>query len=332
MNGTNLTTEEGNVGLRVVEGVTFVIITLLILIGNCLCLLVLRLARSMNSVTRVLLISLTAADLLMGTVVGAPILGTVIANEWPYGYVFCAISASGNQICATTSLFSLLLINAERYVCISRPLRYSEIVTVNRARGAVVCVWIFALFLGLSNCFLPGRVANYHEYLHSCFFDPSSGNPDVMGTLCVILFVFAPFPVLILMYIRIFVIARRHAKDMEARAIAMYEQAQRLSLQENGRISLDQGRRRFFPEYKAAKTFGIITFTYAVAWMPFFCIVIYENLTLTKAPRGLTVTAACMALSNSWLNVLVYYVRNALFRDAAKDILSKCFHDRLHRL
>ena len=156
MNYTNSSTGEVDldIGKRVVEGIAFTIITLLILTGNCLCLLVLRTAKDMNEVTRILLISLTAADLLMGTLVSAPILGTVITNGWPYGYVFCAISASGNQICATTSLFSLLLINFERYICISRPLRYPLFVTVHRARIAVLCVWGLGLFLGLSNCFL----------------------------------------------------------------------------------------------------------------------------------------------------------------------------------
>ena len=96
---------------------------------------------------------LSTTDLTMG-VIGQPLfISGVIAKLQGYASsTYClwkelgvlAIALSGNA-----SLFHIILVNAEKYIAIRRPLQYETMVTEARLIGLSALLWITVLFIQL---------------------------------------------------------------------------------------------------------------------------------------------------------------------------------------
>ena len=82
---------------------------------------------------------------------GVYILIVQVLRFWPFGSVWCRIWLAVDVWLCTASIFNLCAISIDRYIAISRPVKYPTIMSPRRARLLIICVWILSFII----CFPP---------------------------------------------------------------------------------------------------------------------------------------------------------------------------------
>uniref|UniRef100_A0A914Y735 G-protein coupled receptors family 1 profile domain-containing protein n=1 Tax=Panagrolaimus superbus TaxID=310955 RepID=A0A914Y735_9BILA len=127
------------------------IVSLLILatlIGNAMVCLAIFMVRKLKSQpANLLLISLAMADLGVGFCVMPIALINVVEDKWILGDAICRFWTSADLTLCTASILNLCMISVDRYLVVTRPLRYSAIRTRRRILFYIAIVWIGALLV-----------------------------------------------------------------------------------------------------------------------------------------------------------------------------------------
>ncbi|XP_038069161.1 beta-4C adrenergic receptor-like [Patiria miniata] len=275
------------------------ITTILLLTLNPLCLVVLRHVRSIQETTKIFLRSMTVADLGVGLFRALPMTVLVISETEHIGDALCKVLSFVDSILLFSPQMSLLLLTVDRYISVVHALRYPSLVTVKRACISVCCMWGVVVLMITVYGFTSHRKPAYIKYIPACMFQPNSSEPYVqivystiaVGTLLVILAAYA----------RLFMISRHLAR----------------AIQVENQIA-QPGNPAVRPDNKALKTVLIIVLTASAANLLPVCAIL-----LLKGPHpiALLFTYVLPVLTNSWLNVVIYYLRNQDFRRMTHDLL-----------
>ncbi|XP_022086756.1 prolactin-releasing peptide receptor-like [Acanthaster planci] len=274
---------------------------LLNLLLNPLMFITLRRAAGTRCSTKIILGSLTLSDLL-AALCQALTLPELYIGAWMLGGFLCVTV----KLLLITSYFmgimSLLLLTIDRFIAVAFPLRYPQLMTTRKAKTAVCITWATSsiLVILLYGVYNHSVVSPQHPKI--CQQTLNDWRMYISGVLVTLTLI-----VIIVLYTRISFIAHRHARD-----IAIVNRVR-------------QAKRQQF-NARATVTILIITSTLAVTWIPSIAFFVssesefwdYETAALTDV----------LALSNGWLNVVIYYLRNPFLRQALCDLLSakpNCF-------
>jgi len=74
-----------------------------------------------------------------------------VLRYWPFGALWCRIWLAVDVWLCTASIFNLCAISLDRYIAISRPVKYPTVMSPRRARLLIVCVWMLSFVI----CFPP---------------------------------------------------------------------------------------------------------------------------------------------------------------------------------
>ena len=83
----------------------------------------------------------------------------IFQGKWLFGRTFCLIWLAIDVLYCTASIYGLMFISIERYIGVTRPLRYPIIITHSRTILTILIAWLVASivsivpFLGLRNAF-----------------------------------------------------------------------------------------------------------------------------------------------------------------------------------
>ncbi|XP_022088737.1 somatostatin receptor type 4-like [Acanthaster planci] len=290
----------------VIQTTVLTITTLLVIVGNILCFMVLLKSNDTGEVTRLCMLFLTATDTGVGFLICIPVTGATAVDRWPYGDAFCLALAGSTILLSMDSIF-VVLVNVERFVAIVWPLRSVTYVTIPRVRVALVGVWALGASFAGVYCFIPGRSAVYHPHFHTCFMDPDDPDQsDSVGIMAAWIFGILPFVITLLLYGRLYQIARRHARQ-----ISVMEGPQNHHVIKRS-------------DLKTATTFFIMTAVLAVSWLPFAVVICYEGVTRRTAHPAAIFISEILLLSNSYWNIVIYYIRNEKFRRAGRRFVRDC--------
>ncbi|XP_072037601.1 trace amine-associated receptor 9-like [Amphiura filiformis] len=272
---------------------------------NITCLIVLRRMREMNPVTRVFMTSMTVADL--GTVVfiASPVIPSTILDRWPFGDAFCTLCSMFNVNFFFASFMCLLNVNLERFLAVSYPFAYPLLVTVNRARMTAVALWFCSIAFSVFCSYMPGREIYFSKTMHTCLTGPlNHDETDIFGTAAFLLFVIIPFVTTLCLFLRLYLVARYHARQIAA--------------QQTGH---NTESRKAKAERKTFMTFFIMTMVLSIGYTPLVASTVYENITRISFPAYLVYLAEIMGFANCFMNAIIYYFRNSKFRREARKVL-----------
>ncbi|XP_006815469.1 histamine H2 receptor-like [Saccoglossus kowalevskii] len=292
-------------------GVILVAITIATILGNVLVCLAAVVNRKLRTVTNFFVVSLAVSDMLVGLLVLPFSAIYEIQRSWPFGVVLCNIWISMDVLLCTVSILNLFAISLDRYIAITRPMRYPSIMTTTKASVALVVIWSVSFLVS----FLPihmgwntldGNIENINDPTN-CNFDVSNGTYvliDGLGTF------FLPLIIMLCTYFRIFRIAR--------------EQAKRIS----NLPKIDgSNTSRAVDEHKATKTLAVVMGAFTVCWMPYFTLFVMRPFIFSPGEDvnyDLYSVFLWMGYANSTLNPIVYTVLNQEFRNAFRDLLCHC--------
>ncbi|XP_072051620.1 histamine H2 receptor-like [Amphiura filiformis] len=289
-------------GLIIFKGIFMTAITLTNIFANSLCLVVLRRVRELNPVTKALMFNMTLSDLCIGIVICGPAIGTIVLDSWPYGEFMCTILSACSNVLFDTSILSLLILNLERYLAVTRSFEHPHLMTLPRAYAAIVLLWIFTIGIITLSTVLPARIAYYSPALHICTTGPKDiTKVDILGSVLMCLFIIVPLTITLTLFFRLYLLARFHANRITAlsRAVGTENKTHR----------------------KSFITFFIMTICLTVCYTPLVLSFGYENFTRKELPLVFVYITELLFFSNSVLNVMIYYARNATFRQTAKRVL-----------
>ncbi|XP_047661276.1 alpha-1A adrenergic receptor isoform X2 [Tachysurus fulvidraco] len=253
------------------------------IVGNILVILSVVCNRHLRIPTNYFIINLAIADLLLGTTV-LPVSATLeILNYWVFGRIFCDIWAAVDVLCCTASIMSLCVISIDRYIGVRYPLQYPSIVTEKRALLAMLGVWVLALIISIGPLLGWKEPPSEDETVCPITEEPFYALFSSLGSF------YIPLAVILAMYCRVYIVAKRTTKNLEAGVMKERNDSSELTLRVHYRgshihddcSSTGKGQMRssltvkllkFSREKKAAKTLGVVVGMFILCWLPFFLV------------------------------------------------------------
>ncbi|XP_034417882.1 trace amine-associated receptor 13c-like [Cyclopterus lumpus] len=256
--------------------------------------------RQLHSPTNLLILSLAVSDLLVGLLL-MPVEIIYIEDCWFLGDVLCTLYYLVDYIITTASVANMVLISVDRYIAICDPLHYPTKVTKRRAQHCVCLCWIWSVIF---------RIILLHDHLekpgrsNSCFgecvvvINYTAGVVDLVFTFII------PIFVIIVLYMRVFMVAVSQARAMRSHVAASTQRAVTVKKK----------------EMKAARTLGFVILVFLCCFCPYY----YP--TLAGEDTSIDASSASfeiwLAHFNSCLNPVIYAFFYSWFRKSIKLILT----------
>ncbi|XP_029348776.1 trace amine-associated receptor 13c-like [Echeneis naucrates] len=249
--------------------------------------------KQLQTPTNLLLLSLAVSDFFVGLLMGFQIL--LSDGCWILSDCTCTLYGVLDYTITSASVGTMVLISVDRYVAICDPLRYSDKVTV---RGVVVCAglcWVCSLLYNsvVMNIVQPDR---YNSCSGECVIVINY----IAGVIDVMLTFIGPVSVIIVLYLRVFVVAVSQARAMRS--------------QRSGTFLAKKS------ELKAAKTLGVVVVVFLMCLCPYYCS------TLTSQSSWFSVTTVhietWLFYLNSSLNPIIYAFCYPWFMKSVKLIVT----------
>lgn len=253
--------------------------------GNILVILAVVCNRHLRTPTNYFIINLAIADLLLGTTV-LPVSATLeILDYWVFGRIFCDIWAAVDVLCCTASIMSLCVISIDRYIGVSHPLQYPGIVTEKRALLAMLGVWALSVVISIGPLLGWKQPPSPDDTICPITEEPFYALFSSLGSF------YIPLVVILAMYCRVYIVAKRTTKNLEAGVMRERMNSSELTLrihkgsqvhEDPGSSGTGKGRAnqarssltvkllKFSREKKAAKTLGVVVGMFTLCWLPFF--------------------------------------------------------------
>ncbi|KAH0952861.1 hypothetical protein HN011_004293 [Eciton burchellii] len=134
---------------NVVTLIVLAIVNVMVVVGNVLVILAVFCTSKLRSVTNMFIVSLAVADLMVGVAV-LPFSATwEVFKVWIYGDIWCSVWLAMDVWMCTASILNLCAISLDRYLAVTRPVSYPQIMSTTRARLLIACVWVSSFVICL---------------------------------------------------------------------------------------------------------------------------------------------------------------------------------------
>ena len=197
-----------------------------------------------------------------------------------------------------------MLISVDRYVAICDPLHYTNRITVRSVKLCVCLCWLCAV----SYCSLllnddltqPGRY-------NSCHGECVIVINHIAGVVDLVVTFIVPISVIVVLYMRVFVVAVSQARAMRSHITAVTLQ-----------LLVNQKTKK--SELKAARTLGVVVVVFLICLCPYYCVA------LTGQDSSFSVSSSTFVMVlyylNSCLNPVIYAYFYPWFRKSVKLIVT----------
>ncbi len=275
-NQTSVTTDDSvPVWFAWMRTTIFTIVAFFTIFINVISIIVLRRMKNIHPVTRLLLLSLNITDLCFAVIVIIPMVSFSIAGNWTGSLLFCILHSTLFGILPIMDLFILVVINGERVIACTRPLRYESIVTITRIKIVlcVICVLFAFLFFWLTPLSPSGLHVSVNNVVYDqryayCIYDLSVINYSDIYLIYFAFAVIIPIIIIVLMVVKLLHVAKSHAKRI-TRELARY----------GGNVHNQSSTN------KGLHTFLLITIGMAIVWVPLSVVLLGETVFWDSGPH-----------------------------------------------
>ncbi|XP_037643288.1 histamine H1 receptor [Sebastes umbrosus] len=126
-------------------GVCLGFLSLLTILMNLLVLYAVKREKSLHTVGNLYIVSLSVADLIVGTTVMPLNLVYLLEDEWKLGRAVCQFWLIMDYVASTASIFSLFILCLDRYRSVRQPLKYLKYRTRGKASVMISGAWLLSM-------------------------------------------------------------------------------------------------------------------------------------------------------------------------------------------
>ncbi|XP_056145724.1 trace amine-associated receptor 13c-like [Lampris incognitus] len=277
-------------------------ISLLTVALNLLVIISISHFRQLHTPTNLLLLSLAVSDLAVG-VVKIPGEGSrFIGACWFLGDPMCALYHFIGFVIVAASVGNMVLISIDRYVAICDPLHYPTKITLRKIQISVCLCWLCSVFC--NGLILRDHLKQPDKY-KSCDGECVLVVDYIEGAVDLVLNFVGPITVIIVLYMRVFVVAVSQARAMRFHIVSVPSQ---------GTVTVTAKK----SEMKAARTLGVVIVVFLMCFFPFYFALFLARDTLINVSSWSILS--CLLFFNSCLNPVIYAFLYPWFRKAVKII------------
>ncbi|XP_029293689.1 trace amine-associated receptor 13c-like [Cottoperca gobio] len=283
---------------------TFVFfISLLTVALNLLVIISISHFRQLHTPTNLLILSMAVSDFFVGLLL-MPV-GTLLTTAcWFLGDIMCTLYHVVCFFITSSSVGNMVLISLDRYLAICDPLRYTTRVTLDRTKVCVCLCWICSF---LYNCLILKDFLRQPDSYNSCYGECIIVINFITGTVDFVFNFIGPVTVIIVLYMRVFVVAVSQARAMRSHIAAV-------TLQSSVRITVKKS------EMKAARTLGIVVVVFLMCFFPYYSPSLKGEDMEVSSSYSLFIVL--LLYLNSCLNPVIYAFFYPWFRKSMKLIVT----------
>ncbi|XP_065507753.1 alpha-2B adrenergic receptor [Caloenas nicobarica] len=188
---------------------TITFLVLFTIAGNALVILAVLSSRALQAPQNLFLVSLAAADILVATLIIPFSLANELLGYWYFEQTWCEIYLALDVLFCTSSIVHLCAISLDRYWAVSRAVPYGAQRTPRRVKCGIVAVWTIAALISLPPLvYKGGEKAAAPGGRPQCKLNEEAWYvlSSSVGSF------FAPCLIMILVYLRIYLIAKRRSR------------------------------------------------------------------------------------------------------------------------
>uniref|UniRef100_G3Q705 Adrenoceptor alpha 2C n=1 Tax=Gasterosteus aculeatus TaxID=69293 RepID=G3Q705_GASAC len=301
-------------------------------VGNILVVIAVLTSRALKAPQNLFLVSLATADILVATLVMPFSLANELMGYWYFGNVWCGIYLALDVLFCTSSIVHLCAISLDRYWSVTQAVEYNLKRTPKRVKCIILIVWLISAFIS-SPPLLSIDSSSTIGSQPQCAL-----NDDTWYILSSsIASFFAPCLIMVLVYIRIYQVAKTRTRTMSGKKPRPDGQSTRISRVSNKSMDLFTSRRKrrrgSLARKKASQarekrfTFvlAVVMGVFVVCWFPFFFSYSLYGVCRDscKIPDPLFKFFFWIGYCNSSLNPAIYTIFNRDFRRAFQKIMCK---------
>ncbi|ELK16256.1 G-protein coupled receptor 52 [Pteropus alecto] len=289
------------VDVCIFETVVIVLLTFLIIAGNLTVIFVFHCAPLLHYCTTSCFIQTMAyADLFVGVSCLVPTLSLLHYSTGIHESLTCQVFGYIISVLKSVSMACLACISVDRYLAITKPLSYNQLVTPCRLRICIILIWIYSCLIFLPSFFGWGKPGYHGDIFEWC---ATSWLTSAYFTGFIVCLLYAPAAfVVCFTYFHIFKICRQHTKEIHDRRARFPSHEVDAS-----------GETGHSPDRRYAMVLFRITSVFYVLWLPYIIYFLLESSRVLDNPT-LSFLTTWLAISNSFCNCVIYSLSNSVFR------------------
>ncbi|XP_042244608.1 alpha-2C adrenergic receptor [Thunnus thynnus] len=178
------------------------------IVGNVLVVIAVLTSRALKPPQNLFLVSLASADILVATLVMPFSLANELMGYWFFGKIWCDIYLALDVLFCTSSIVHLCAISLDRYWSVTQAVEYNLKRTPKRVKGMIVVVWLISAVISFPPLISMDRSSS--ETNPQCILNDETWYIlySSIGSF------FAPCVIMILVYIRIYQVAKTRTRTM----------------------------------------------------------------------------------------------------------------------
>ena len=230
--------------------------------GNVLIFVVIFTTKRLHTVDNTFIANLAISDFLFTLIETASNTTREINPNWqpPRDFV-CYIILASSVLCASASVFTQTAVAVNRYIAVTRPLEYVNLVNGKRVGVAILLIWVCAIILASPPLIWRplSVVCGNESYEENITW-------EIVYMAAEWLFIFViPFGTMFVIYYRIYRVARSHANRVLPNLSTEDSTNDSTTANSSSRNATNLKR-----ELKAAKMLVTIGGAFLLSWFPFF--------------------------------------------------------------
>ncbi|XP_058249153.1 trace amine-associated receptor 13c-like [Hemibagrus wyckioides] len=278
-------------------------VVLLTVCGNLLVIISVLHFKQLHTPTNMLVLSLAVLDFLVGIFLMLPMLTRTVESCWIFGRDFCTVFLISDFF-LSLSIHNIALIAVDRYLALTNPFFYMNRVSVRITCVVIIFDWCVMVIYIIAFMYFNGNFTISVMCPGECLIIVN----EVWTVIDLIYSFIFPLSVIIILYTRVFVIAKKHAT-----AIRELNNHTRPKTQKITSHSMKSER-------KAAKVLGILVSVFLVCLLPYF---IYSLLgDVIELQLETIQTLMIILYLNSTINPVIYALFYPWFRRCIKLVIT----------
>ncbi|KAM7380174.1 hypothetical protein PAMP_003487 [Pampus punctatissimus] len=278
-------------------------ISLLTAVLNLLVIISISHFRQLHNPTNLLIVSLAVSDFLVGFVL-MPVAILLTEACWFLGDFICALYYIVVFIITSSSVGNMVLISIDRYLAICEPLRYTTKVTLHRTKISVCLSWICSV---LYNSLILKNFLTQPDGLNSCYGECVVVLNNITGAVDLFFTFISPITVIVVLYMRVFVVAVSQARAMRSHVATV-------TFQRSVKVTAKKS------EMKAARTLGVVVVVFLICICPYYSpTLVGQDIEDSSSSSHFIVW---LFYFNSCLNPVIYALFYPWFRKCIKLIVT----------